>query len=213
MSRPDDLLAASVRERRRLFYTFTLLLLIVAGALGFGWYGAWAGRESWHEQAMTWQDRYIELYGEFTAVTGEEPAAPEPDVIAKEGPRGEPGASGPVGPVGPAGRDGDDGEPGAPGAIGAPGVQGIPGLTGAPGADGATGSPGPAGATGEKGDPGAPGATGATGPQGPQGAPGVDGRGIQSLLCDDTTGRWTVTYTDNTTADAGTCIILEGEVP
>lgn len=64
-----------------------------------------------------------------------------------------------------------------------------------------------------KGDKGDTGATGGFGPAGqdsnvpgPQGSPGADGRGIQSLYCDDITGRWTVTYTDTTTADAGVCI-------
>ncbi len=134
------------------------------------------------------QSLYEQLLAEGVDPDGEAPAEVVP------GPTGEPGARGPAGPTGPAG---DDGQPGAPGAPGAPGV---------PGDTGPTGTPGTQGAPGPKGDPGA------VGPTGPIGA---DGRGIQSLFCDDTTGRWTVTYTDGVTADAGACIhpTLEGELP
>jgi hypothetical protein len=127
---------------------------------------------------------------------GIEPVAPEPEQIV-QGIVGPPGKSGEPGPKGERGEKGETGPPGAPGP------QGLPGSTGEPGATGARGEPGPAGTQGE---PGAP---------GPQGPAGVDGRGIQSLMCDDTTGRWTVTYTDATTADAGSCRtpIFEGELP
>lgn len=206
MGNSDDLLKAAHRDMRRLFFAFVTILLVLASGLGGGWLSAWAGREAWHEQAMTWQDRYVELYEEFTAATGEEPDAPDPEVVAKEGPQGEPGqqgAPGPVGPSGVPGRDGQDGLTGAPGAKGEPGTVGQPG------------GQGPAGPSGPQGDPGATGAPGATGPTGPAGSPGNDGRGIQSLYCDDITGRWTVTYTDTTTADAGVCRtdLLEGVTP
>lgn len=84
-----------------------------------------------------------------------------------------------------------------------PGAPGAPGSNGSKGDPGTTGPMGPSGPPGPQGDPG------------PQGLPGADGRGIQSLYCDDTTGRWTVTYTDTTTADAGVCRtpILEGVIP
>lgn len=77
---------------------------------------------------------------------------------------------------------------------------------------------------GDKGDPGV-GSTGPAGPMGPagqdstvpgpQGPAGADGRGIQSLYCDDTTARWVITYTDGVTADAGMCrtTLIEGELP
>ena len=39
---------------------------------------------------------------------------------------------------------------------------------------------------------------------GPQGVQGEPGRGIQSAMCGDD-GRWTITYTDGTTADGGVC--------
>lgn len=164
MTDTEALLKASVRERRRLFLAFSVLLVLVAGALGAGWLSAWAGRDAWHEQAMTWQDRYIELYDEFTLVTGEEPDAPDPEVVASEGPQGEQGAPGPVGPAGPAGDAGDDG---TDGLSGTPGLPGLPGLDGTRGADGATGAQGPQGATGAQGEPGATGATGPAGPAGP----------------------------------------------
>lgn len=109
---------------------------------------------------------------------------------------GLPGAQGPQGPRGDRGTPGDDGAPGETGAPGAPGAAG------------------PAGSSGDVGPTGAQGVPGPTGAQGPQGPPGADGRGIQALICDDITGRWTVTYTDGASADAGACTIpLEGELP
>lgn len=221
MANPDDLLKAAHRDMRRLFFAFMTILLVLASGLGGGWLSAWAGREAWHEQAMTWQDRYVELYEEFTAATGEEPDAPDPEVVAKEGPQGEPGqqgAPGPVGPAGTPGRDGDDGLTGTPGATGAkgePGTVGQPGGQGPAGPPGSQGDPGATGAPGATGPAGPAGPAGAPGPTGPAGAPGSDGRGIESLYCDDTTGRWTVTYTDSTTADAGVCRtpLIEGVTP
>lgn len=212
MTDHEALLKASVRERRRLVLVFSVLLALVSAALGVGWMSAWGGREAWHEQAMTWQDRYVELYEEYTTATGEEPDAPDPEVVAKEGPQGEPGqqgAPGPVGPAGTPGRDGDDGLTGTPGATGAKGDTGQ---------DGQPGGQGPSGPPGSQGDPGPTGPAGATGPQGPAGPQGIagnDGRGIESLYCDEATGRWTVTYTDATTADAGVCRtpLIEGAAP
>ena len=134
------------------------------------------------------QSLYEQLLSEGVAPEGE----PTAEVVP--GPAGDPG------PRGPQGIPGDDGDDGSPGAAGNPGPTGEKGDPGPVGPQGATG------ATGPKGDPGA------TGPQGPAGS---DGRGIQSLMCDDTTGRWTVTYTDSTTADAGVCrtTLIEGVTP
>lgn len=70
--------------------------------------------------------------------------------------------------------------------------------------------PGPSGANGQNGaDSQVPGPVGPIGPQGPKGDsikgdPGPAGRGITDLQCGDD-GRWTVTYTDGTTSDAGMC--------
>lgn len=127
---------------------------------------------------------------------GIEPEAPAPEQIVE----GKVGPPGKVGEPGPRGLPGVDGEPGLPGSPGAPGAAGEKGDTGA------VGPQGPAGPSGPQGEPG---------PPGTPGAPGLEGRGIQSLFCDDVTGRWTVTYTDATTADAGVCRIslTEGVTP
>ncbi|CAN7520922.1 hypothetical protein LJR042_003566 [Microbacterium maritypicum] len=137
------------------------------------------------------QSLYEQLLSEGVEPEGEPPADVTP------GPTGDPGPRGERGPSGPAGDDG------APGPSGVPGAPGAPGSNGSKGDPGTTGPMGPSGPPGPQGDPG------------PQGLPGADGRGIQSLYCDDTTGRWTVTYTDTTTADAGVCRtpILEGVIP
>lgn len=202
MSHPDELLEAAHRDKRRLFFVYLTVIVTLGVALGGGWLSAWAGREAWHEQAMTWQEQYVELYDEFTATTGDEPDAPDPDRVAKEGPQGEQGAPGPVGPTGPAGKNGRDGlDSTVPGPVGPSGTDStVPGPTGSTGPSGAPGSQGP------QGEPGAPGA---------QGPAGADGRGIQSLYCDDTSGRWVITYTDGVTADAGTCrtTLIEGLTP
>jgi hypothetical protein len=77
---------------------------------------------------------------------------------------------------------------------------------------GPQGPPGPAGEAGagssEPGPAGPPGADGATGPA------GTDGRGIESAHCWEN-GRWTITYTDGTSQDAGQCradVIPPGKV-
>jgi len=122
-----------------------------------------------------------------------------------QGPRGEQGFPGPAGPTGPAGAKGDTGSQGLAGLLGVAGKDGASGPpgpvgpVGPAGADGATGPAGPAGA--DSTVPGPAGPQGATGAQGPQ---GEQGRGIQSAYCWDN-GRWTITYTDGTTSDGGTC--------
>lgn len=137
------------------------------------------------------QELYEQLIEEGVDPDGEAPAEVAPGPTGPSGPRGERGPTGP------------------PGGIGLPGVPGTPGAPGTNGSKGDTGATGPSGTRGESGPAGPPGDPGAPGPA------GADGRGIQSLYCDDATGRWTVTYTDSTTADAGVCRtdLLEGVIP
>lgn len=85
---------------------------------------------------------------------------------------------------------------GPQGATGAQGPKGDTGETGPKGDTGATGPQGPKGDTGE---------TGATGPQGPTGATGATGAtgtGVSSVDINNSY-HLIVTYTDNTTHDAG----------
>lgn len=89
------------------------------------------------------------------------------------------------------------GYPRCRGAEGESGSDGADGAAGLDGADGADGAPGP---KGDKGDPGA---------DGKDGVDGKDGRGIADLQCGPD-GRWTVTYTDGTTGDAGVCRVGPG---
>lgn len=130
---------------------------------------------------------------------GETPEGEDPQAVV-----------GPAGERGPRGLDGEDGADATDAQV----AQAIAnwcltfGCTGTAGRDGTNGRDGTDSTT--------PGPVGATGPAGPTGAPGpagVDGRGIQSLLCDEITGRWTVTYTDTTTADAGVCLATTPETP
>ena len=112
---------------------------------------------------------------------------------------------GPRGPQGVPGRDGQDSTvPGPPGKPGPAGKDGAPGKDGAdstvPGPQGAQGEPGPAGKDG------APGPAGPAGPPGPAGKDGHPGRGIKDAQCSAETGRWTITWTDATTSDAGPCL-------
>lgn len=134
-----------------------------------------------------------------------------------ESPQGE--APGDVVTVVPEnGRDGDDGSRGEAGKDGrnATDAQVAAALANWCTTFGCTGDVGTDGKDGKDGRDGAdstvPGPAGATGPAGPAGA---DGRGIQSLMCDETTGRWTVIYTDGVAADAGACMtpLIEGDTP
>lgn len=108
-------------------------------------------------------------------------AVVSPEVVAGRqglpgavGAQGAQGAVGPAGPIGPAGRDGERGPEGVPGTPGTPGEPGTPGRDGTDGSDGASG------------------ADGGLGPQ---------GRGVASARSENC--RWTVTYTDGTSEDAG----------
>lgn len=152
------------------------------------------------------QENAQELYDQLLAL-GESPDGEAPDdvvtVVPENGRDGDDGARGPAGPPGAdptaleiltaVGRCFESGTCTAP--------QGDKGDTGQQGTQGPAGPPGPAGQD-------------STIP-GPPGPAGPEGRGIQSLYCDDTTGRWTVTYTDGVTADAGTCTttLIEGVIP
>jgi len=77
-----------------------------------------------------------------------------------------------------------------------PGPRGPKGLPGNPGKPGAASTiPGPSGTDGKNGA------------DGKDGTDGADGRGIASAQCGDD-GRWTVTYTDGSSQDAGVCRVL-----
>lgn len=136
------------------------------------------------------------------------PLAGPQGVQGLQGPRGEQGFPG---PMGPAGAKGDPGPQGIAGLLGAAGSSGQNGKDGAPGPPGPAGPQGPPGLTGADGKPGQPGPAGPAGadsttpgPPGPAGPKGDTGRGIQSAYCWDN-GRWTITYTDGTSADGGQC--------
>lgn len=155
------------------------------------------------------QENAQELYDQLLAL-GESPEGEAPDdvvtVVPENGRDGNDGDDGARGPAGPPGADPTAleiltavGRCFESGACTAP--QGDKGDTGQQGTQGPAGPPGPAGQD-------------STIP-GPPGPAGPEGRGIQSLYCDDTSGRWTVTYTDGVTADAGACTTstLEGVLP
>lgn len=151
------------------------------------------------------QENAQQLYDQLLAL-GEAPEGEAPEdvvpVIPENGRDGNDGARGPAGP-GPTPTE----------ILQAVGLCFQSGACTAPKGDaGATGGNGPSGPAGPAGPAGPQGEPGATGPQG---APGNDGRGIQSIYCDDTSGRWTVTYTDGVTADAGACktTLIEGVLP
>lgn len=115
------------------------------------------------------------------------------------------------------------GEKGDPGAAGAPGrgvadQQCVSGRWRVSYTDGAVdydagpcAEPGLPGASGAPGKDGADGQDGVQGPAGPAGANGKDGRGVQSVVCDEVSGRWTVTYSDGASADGGPCIWRPGQ--
>lgn len=141
-----------------------------------------------NREALSEANDRVDVLGQQIRDLGEDPVVSTspvqgPTVIT--GPQGERGLRGLIGLQGP------------PGATGNTGARGAAGATGATGAAGATGSQGATGATGPQG------ATGAQGDRGPAGQDGKDGRGIKSAVCTD--GRWTITYTDDTTSDGGDC--------
>jgi len=74
----------------------------------------------------------------------------------------------------------------------------VPGPTGEPGQDSTV--PGPMGPAGPAGaDSTVPGPPGVHGEQGPAGPAGQDGRGVQSVTCQED-GSWLITYTDGATS-------------
>jgi len=182
----------------------------------------------------TWRSQYAQLWEEFVQETGEEPAAPDPGEVDEADP--VPGPPGEVGPPGPPPTDaqvrqavaaycaesGCDGPPGdsVTEADVLAAVTVYCAETGCQGPAGTDGSPGP-GPTADDtaaavaaycstgactGPAGPPGPAGPAGPGGEQGAPGTDGRGIASTVCDSSTARWIVTYTDGEAVDAGPCL-------
>lgn len=169
---------------------------------------SWSERYDEQTAAAEALRQQVEGMGESPVAQPLPPATSGPQDIpsASDGAPGAPGPRGPQGPQGPAGADGTPGQDGAQGLAGPQGVQGVQGRPGEPGSA-VLGPPGPAGSDGATGAAGQDGADGAPGPAGPAGPAGADGRGIASLFCDPVTGRWTVTYTDATTADAGACLV------
>ncbi|KQP83734.1 collagen-like protein [Aeromicrobium sp. Leaf291] len=147
-------------------------------------------------ESLTEANDRVDALGQQVRDLGEDPVVPTSPVVNSPtilpGPRGEQGLRGLLG------------LPGAPGASGRDGQNGqdstVPGPTGPAGRDSTV--PGPQGERGPMG---------ATGERGPAGADGAPGRGIADVQCTD--GRWVVTYTDNTTSDAGDCQPALIEVP
>lgn len=170
--------------------------------------------------------------GKQACADAEEAAGEDPAEKIQDA-KGEQGTQGPQGPPGAEGADGTDGAdgkdstvpgpPGVAGADGADGTNGAEGTDGAPGADGEDSSvPGPQGERGPRGPAGedgsdstVPGPAGPSGPPGPPGEDGTDGsngRGITDAQC-GSDGRWTITFTDGETDDAGPCLAESPEQP
>ncbi len=185
------------------------------------------------------QDERGQQVCEDAATAAEEDPAEQVASVGATGPRGPQGLPGRAGQDGADGADASPAEPGRDGRDGADGSDGedstVPGPEGEPGADGTDSTvPGPQGergaagadgqsVTGPTGDPGPPGAKGApgesvTGPpgppweRGPAGADGSAGRGITDAQR-GTDGRWTITYSDDTSEDAGPCIAATPDDP
>jgi Collagen triple helix repeat (20 copies) len=101
-----------------------------------------------------------------------EAARLDPQLLPRQGERGDPGERGPAGDRGEPGPAGQSGIPGEQGPIGDPGDQGP---VGDQGPEGEQGPVGPQGALGETGDIGPVGPQGPEGATGPAGAPGEQG--------------------------------------
>ncbi len=151
------------------------------------------------------QSLYEQLLAEGVEPEGEEPAEVTP-IVPQNGQDGQRGERGP----GPTGQQILDGIRACFEAGTCVAPKGDAGGQGPAGNDSTV--PGPIGPPGPVGSPGP---MGPMGPAGAAGPSGNDGRGIESLYCDDATGRWTVTYTDSRTADAGVCRtpLIEGVTP
>jgi hypothetical protein len=61
------------------------------------------------------------------------------------------------------------------------------------------------GAVGAQGADGQPGHDGSEGAAGKDGPPGPPARSVTGTTCDQSTGRWVVSYSDGTSADGGSC--------
>lgn len=145
-----------------------------------------SGNMSWTRSETTETPETMNIMGP----KGETGLQGERGPQGERGEQGLPGAQGIEGPQGPRGETGPQGERGLPGADGAQGPKGETGETGPQGETGAQGPVGPQGPAGE---------TGATGPQGPT---GPAGKGIKNVAINDT-NHLIITYTDDTTHDAG----------
>lgn len=205
---------------RILFTTLVVVLVVALLALGGFTLNNLASRvQSANDRNAAQSDQISELLDDLHASQENAQQLYDQLLALGESPQGEPPSE--VVPVAPEnGRDGQDGARGPAGP--SPTALEILTAVGQCFSSGACTAP-----KGDKGDPGV-GSTGPTGPggpqgpagqdstvPGPQGPAGADGRGIQSLYCDDTTGRWVITYTDGVTADAGACrtTLIEGELP
>ncbi|HEX7349577.1 hypothetical protein [Brachybacterium sp.] len=176
-----------------------------------------AGQAVCDEAAQTAEQDPAETVAQAKSGPQGPPGPPgRPGADGADGSDGADGADGPVGTAGPEGGDGADGAPGEDGTPGSPGESGPAGEAGPSGEDGSAGAPGGTGPRGASGDTGPqgpagpkgdPGPTGPTGDRGPAGEDGNDGRGIDSATCDPETSRWTITYTDDSTSDGGTCLV------
>lgn len=192
---------------RQRFIGWIVVAVLVLGGLGYLFNGvtdrlAAAERDadrndalaSANSKALQEANGRVDALGEQVRGLGEDPVVSTSPVQ-----RGTVVIPGPQGQVGERGLRGLVGLPGAPGAAGRNGQDGAPGEAGATGPQGAAGPQGP---QGERGPAGADGSDGAN---------GADGRGISDVECTD--GRWIVTYTDDTTSDAGDCQPSLIEVP
>lgn len=155
--------------------------------------------------------RYCDEAGQCTGEDGDRgprgPAGPPPSqtaiLQAVQTYCADGGCRGPIGPIGPEGDDGTDGTDGSTGPQGDTGrpptseeiAQAVQNYCAAH--NDCRGPQGPAGPPGDDGSQGQAGEAGPPGPKGEPGEPGTDGRGIQSVSCDGTTG--VVTYTDGAT--------------
>ncbi len=130
----------------------------------------------------------------------------------EQGEKGDKGDTGDQGEKGDKGDTGEQGKKGDKGDTGAQGEKGDKGDTGAAGEKGAKGDTGAQGAAGETGAAGAQGAAGEKGDTGAQGEKGDEGRGISSVKIDDE-GHLIITYSDDTTEDAGSVMQDEKQEP
>ena len=199
-------------EQRKPIADSVMPVLAICALLAIFALAGWAAWSSWRVEA--WSDMYKEqtktaeaLRAQVEELGAQPVAEPMPQAEGADIPAAVPGAPGVAGPRGPQGEPGEDGKDST--VPGPAGKDGAPGKPGEPGADGET----VVGPAGQDGAPGAPGES-VVGPKGDTGATGEKGdpgRGITDAVCDQTTGHWTLTWTDGTTTDAGACIHVPAE--